>query len=65
MGDSNSGNELKDKTIVCLNCGQPFVFPVGEQIFFKKKNYNDPKRCKPCLEKRREGQGKIAARHGE
>ncbi|MEG0179680.1 MAG: zinc-ribbon domain containing protein [Oscillospiraceae bacterium] len=38
-----------DKTIVCKDCGQEFVFTVSEQEFFAEKGFtNEPQRCKPC-----------------
>ena len=40
---------MKDKTIVCKDCGSEFVFTVGEQEFFKEKGFdNDPVRCPAC-----------------
>jgi CxxC-x17-CxxC domain-containing protein len=45
--------EYSDKTLTCVDCGQPFVFCVGEQIFFSEKQFqHDPKRCKACKAKR-------------
>ena len=29
---------MTDKTIVCKDCGSEFVFTVGEQEFYKKKD---------------------------
>ncbi len=41
--------EYKDKTIVCQDCGQEFVFTAGEQAFYAEKGFqNEPKRCKEC-----------------
>ncbi len=46
--------ELKDKTIVCCDCGQEFVFTVGEQKFYQLKGLaNEPKRCKACRDKKK------------
>jgi CxxC-x17-CxxC domain-containing protein len=46
--------ELVDREIVCLDCGQPFVFTAGEQEFFGKKGFREePKRCKPCRDTRK------------
>ncbi|MBN1071439.1 cytochrome C551, partial [Clostridium botulinum] len=28
---------MEDKTIVCKDCGQEFIFTVGEQEFYKEK----------------------------
>lgn len=45
---------MTDKTIVCKDCGQEFVFTVREQEFYKEKGFeNEPVRCKACREKRK------------
>jgi CxxC-x17-CxxC domain-containing protein len=45
--------EYSDKSLTCVDCGQAFVFSVGEQIFFSEKQFqHDPKRCKACKAKR-------------
>lgn len=41
--------EKKDKTLVCKDCGQEFVFTTGEQEFYEEKGFtNEPVRCKTC-----------------
>ena len=46
--------ELKDKTIVCKDCGQEFIFSVNEQQFYAEKGFtNEPARCKTCRDKRK------------
>lgn len=46
--------ELKDITIVCKDCGEEFVFTVGEQKFYKEKGLeHNPVRCKACRDKKR------------
>ena len=38
-----------DKTLVCKDCGQEFVFTAGEQEFYAEKGFqNEPARCKDC-----------------
>jgi len=37
-----------DKTIICDDCGQEFVFTVGEQEFYQQKGLPDPKYCLIC-----------------
>jgi len=38
-----------DKTIVCKDCGQEFVFTARDQQFYEEKGYtHEPQRCKPC-----------------
>jgi CxxC-x17-CxxC domain-containing protein len=47
-----------DKTIVCADCGQEFTHSVADQERYAQRGLtNDPKRCKPCREKRRAQQG--------
>jgi CxxC-x17-CxxC domain-containing protein len=53
---------LDDKTIVCIDCSNDFVWSVGEQIFFRDKNLqNPPKRCKGCKQAKNERLAAIAA----
>lgn len=41
--------EYRDKTLTCVECGRPFIFTAGEQLFYAEKNFqNEPKRCKEC-----------------
>lgn len=47
--------ELEDKSIVCIDCGNEFIWTVGEQVFFRDKNLqNPPKRCKDCKQAKNE-----------
>jgi len=44
--------DLQDKVLKCVDCDSDFVFTVGQQIFFRDKQFrNEPKRCKRCKEK--------------
>ena len=39
----------QDKTLVCKDCGNDFVFTEGEQEFYAEKGFqNEPQRCKDC-----------------
>ena len=41
--------EFQDKSLDCVDCGAPFIWTAGEQLFFADKNLkNEPKRCKSC-----------------
>jgi CxxC-x17-CxxC domain-containing protein len=54
--------EFSDKTLMCIDCGSAFVFTAGEQLFFHDKHFtNDPKRCKPCKQKRAAGSSSVRA----
>jgi len=45
--------EYRDKTLVCVECNQQFIWTAGEQLFFSDKGFkNEPKRCKDCKSKR-------------
>jgi len=44
-------SDLEDRTLMCKECGNKFIFTAGEQKFFIDKGLqNIPKRCKPCTE---------------
>src|SRR4030095_15735362 len=45
--------EYRDKSLVCVECHQPFIWTAGEQLFYADKNFKtEPKRCKECKSKR-------------
>ena len=49
---------MEDKTLVCRDCGQEFVFTVGEQEFYAQRGFqNEPSRCRDCRDARRSQQG--------
>ena len=40
---------FEDKTLVCKDCGNEFIFTAGEQEFYAEKGFqNEPLRCKDC-----------------
>lgn len=39
---------MEDKTIVCKDCNNEFVFTAGEQEFYAQKGFSEPVRCKAC-----------------
>ncbi|MBO4432021.1 MAG: zinc-ribbon domain containing protein [Clostridia bacterium] len=46
---------FEDKTLVCKDCGEEFVFTAREQEFYESKGFvNEPLRCKPCRDKRKQ-----------
>lgn len=48
----------QDKTITCKDCGQEFVFTASEQDFFEERGFtNEPQRCKPCRDMRKNSGG--------
>ena len=47
-----------DKSITCPDCGTTFTFTAGEQEFFASKGFtNDPKRCSPCRQAKKQQRG--------
>jgi hypothetical protein len=45
---------MQDKILKCKQCGQQFVFTVGEQEFYMQKGFqNEPARCGPCRRARK------------
>jgi len=46
--------EKSDITIPCKDCGEDFVFTVGEQEFYEEKGFtNQPVRCKTCRDQKK------------
>ena len=40
---------MEDKKLICRDCGDEFIFTVGEQEFYKEKGFeNEPTRCADC-----------------
>ncbi len=54
--------EFEDRSILCVDCGEQFVWTVGEQVFFHDKGLkNEPKRCKPCKHAKNDRLAAISA----
>ena len=52
---------LVDKTISCVDCGNDFIFSVGEQQFFLSNGYASGKsRCKECTRAKKARFGEAA-----
>lgn len=46
---------MKDRILLCKDCGNEFVFTVGEQKFFADKGIKeDPIRCPECRKAKKE-----------
>ncbi len=46
---------FEDKTLVCRDCGNEFVFTAGEQEFYAQKGFtNEPQRCRDCRQARKQ-----------
>ena len=45
---------FEDKSLQCSDCGSTFTFTAEEQEFFQSKGFtNEPKRCPPCRQTRK------------
>ena len=54
--------EFQDKNILCIDCGEEFVWSNGEQIFFRDKGLtNPPKRCKNCKQAKNDRLAAVSA----
>ena len=54
----------EDKTIICKDCGEEFIFSAGEQEFYAEKGLaNEPQRCKACRMARKNAGRPARARH--
>jgi hypothetical protein len=42
------GKSGQPRVLVCIECGEEFVFTVGAQEYFAEHRMTDPKRCKQC-----------------
>lgn len=42
---------LVDRKLNCTACNQPYIFTKGEQEFFLKRGFPEPKRCPECRRK--------------
>ncbi|MBI4497906.1 MAG: zinc-ribbon domain containing protein [Chloroflexi bacterium] len=51
-------NQYQDRTLTCVDCGQPFTFSADDQAYHASKGYtNEPKRCASCRQARRGDRG--------
>ena len=54
----------EDKTLVCKDCGQEFVFTAGEQEFYASRGFeNEPQRCKTCRDARKSSRSGVREMH--
>lgn len=51
--DANGSDGFKDKTKVCVDCDEQFVFEAGEQQFYAERQMPETKRCASCRKRRR------------
>jgi CxxC-x17-CxxC domain-containing protein len=44
---------MSDRTLICRDCGQEFVFTQGEQEFYQQRGFSEPQRCGSCRQARK------------
>ena len=56
--ERRSPMDYEDRTLSCVDCGQPFIFSADDQAFHAEKGFtNEPKRCPACRQSRRAERG--------
>jgi len=50
---------MKNKNIVCKDCGSHFVFTAREQQFYQEKGFVEPVRCKDCRTAKKNNDAEI------
>jgi CxxC-x17-CxxC domain-containing protein len=53
-----------DKTLVCADCGQEFIFSASEQAFFAERQFSEPRRCPSCRAARKASRGDFGGGSG-
>lgn len=44
----------QDRTLSCVECGQPFIFSADDQAYHAERGFtSEPRRCRPCRQARR------------
>jgi hypothetical protein len=59
--DANGPEKFTDKTKVCIDCDEQFVFEAGEQQFYAQRQMPETKRCPSCRKRRRKPIQSIGA----
>ena len=50
--EDNSYDEYEDLQLTCFECGEHFIFSAGEQKYYEKRGFHQPKHCENCRIKR-------------
>jgi hypothetical protein len=49
---------MADKTLICKECKNEFIFTERDQEFFKEKGFSEPMRCPTCRRARKNNQNR-------
>ena len=55
--DNDPNIKFTPLTIVCIDCGQPFILSPTEREFYLRKLLKEPKRCEACRKIRKTEKG--------
>ena len=56
-------SSFTDKTLKCIECGSDFTYAASEQELHQSLGYqNEPKRCNPCRDAKRQRRGEGRGR---
>lgn len=58
MGNEPDRKLYVERTIKCRDCGEEFVWTVGEQEFYAQKEFVPPVRCKKCRQLKKQRRDK-------
>ena len=51
----------EEKVIKCRDCGEEFVFTLGEQTFYKERGFqHEPTRCRRCRDEKKRQSGGLS-----
>lgn len=59
--DLSDGDRFADRTIMCIDCDQEFVWSTGEQAFYAERDLSQPKRCPDCRDANRDRKNRERA----
>jgi len=45
--------KFREKTLLCVDCEEEFQFTAGEQAYYWSKGLTEPRRCRPCRQRRK------------
>ena len=45
--------KMKDRYLLCQDCGDEFRFPIRERKFYKQNGFQEPCHCRVCRDARR------------
>lgn len=53
---------MKDRFLLCLDCGDLFRFSAVERDYYRHRGYQEPCHCRNCRDKRRNAVAQLSRR---